>query len=52
MTKFHELAYEAKCSAAHIQGTRRQASIESAGIWQRPAKLAEEEIAVNKAFET
>ena len=50
--KFHQLAYEAKCSAARTEGTHRQALIESAGIWQRLANLAEQEIAVHKVFET
>ena len=49
--RFRELAHEAKCSAAHTQGTQRQAFIESAGIWQRLANLAEQEIAVDKVFE-
>lgn len=48
--KFRELASEAKRSAANAQGMQRQTLIESAGIWQRLATLAEQEIKVDKLF--
>jgi len=43
--KCQELAYEAKCGAISAGGTNRQTFIESAGIWESLAKLAEQEIA-------
>ena len=49
--KFRELAFQAKCSAANAQGEQRQTFIDSAGIWQRLANIAEQEIELRKAFE-
>jgi len=50
--KFRELAFQAKCSAARTEGAQRQTLMDSAGLWQRLANLAEQEIAVNKVFDT
>jgi hypothetical protein len=50
--KFRELAFQAKCSAARTEGAQRQTLMASAGIWQRLANLAEQEIQVNKVFDT
>jgi hypothetical protein len=48
--KFRELAFQAKCSAANAEGSHRQAFIDSAGMWQRLANLAEQEAEIITLF--
>jgi hypothetical protein len=42
-TRFRELASQARSSAALVEGKQREVLMESAGIWERLANLAEED---------